>query len=367
MTVDPSLWQAFHSAKDALLDALRSSAAETNYPHVLSRPPTERSDALRIIHQGIAEFDEQQRQLESAKDDLSETIGCIARGVQRAHQSTSPVGVLPPELLRNIIHHSVDRQNHKEILSLASVCSLWRAVVHAERSLFAEANWANWNVELLDLWNARSRGCPLHVRINEKVSKRLSDDRYAQILQSGLTRWASLSLEVLSDNFNVKPIQTLFNQSPLNSLKSLMYRIGLDDQLDLVAPNLISIQGRGPLPILTPTPLAHLKHISLTPYQPGEWVFTQTFLNSSACQSLTELYIDLGELDDSNWPTSMELVFASLRHLRINSAYGHEVTEVFELAAFPVLEEITLGRLMDVTDRDEVAAVLGPLVSLFVE
>lgn len=291
-------------------------------------------------------------------------IGYITTEVQRARQSTSPVGVLPPELLRDIIHHSVGPRNHKEILSLASVCSLWRAAVHNERTLFADANWAAWNIELLELWNVRSRGCPLHVRINNDVFTRLSDDRYARTIESTLSRWASLSFEEFSCAYNssLEPLQKLFNQSPLNSLSSLIYMILHDDRLKFHAPNLISLRCYGPLPILT----SHPKHMSLSLYHPREWVSAQTFLSLSACQSLTELHIDLAELEDDDWPGPVELAFTSLRHLCLNRAYGREVMGALGLATLPVLQDITLCRPMDPFNSEEAMAALALLVSLYV-
>lgn len=195
MTVDPRLWQAFHDAKDALLKALESDV-ETNCLHFLSQGRAERADALSAKNQTIIEAKEWRRQLESAKDDLSETIGLIAVGVQRIRQSMSSIADLPPELLREVILHSADQRSHGDILALASVCELWRAAVHAERMLFAEANWDNWHVELLDLWCQRSRGCPLRVSINPSVARRFSDEHFVFVLQKTVSCWASLSLLV---------------------------------------------------------------------------------------------------------------------------------------------------------------------------
>ncbi|KAF8308676.1 hypothetical protein DL93DRAFT_2231448 [Clavulina sp. PMI_390] len=85
----------------------------------------------------------------------------------------SPIEVLPPEIIAQIIQFSAQSQDPCQILSLSQVSSTWRLITLSYSQLFTRADWADWAPELLQLWGERARCRPLEIVIDEDAICRL--------------------------------------------------------------------------------------------------------------------------------------------------------------------------------------------------
>lgn len=72
--------------------------------------------------------------------------------------SLRAVGVLPPEVIREIVSHTIVGTHARRdiFFHLSHVSRLWREVVTGFSELFTEANWDKWPVWLLDTWCSRA-------------------------------------------------------------------------------------------------------------------------------------------------------------------------------------------------------------------
>lgn len=139
MTIDPTLWEAFHRAKNNIFAAFKEDLAQTT-SHILLRKPADRVDAQLAIEERKADLNEELNKVLLVEKEVLALKGRVVKALARGQSSLSPIGALPNELLADIFIH-VGPREHKAILTLASVCELWRNVMHDVRPLWSDANW----------------------------------------------------------------------------------------------------------------------------------------------------------------------------------------------------------------------------------
>lgn len=252
MAVDPALWESFYQATDALSLALKSSIGRLTSKDVLSERRAERDRALHCLRDQQSRIIELSQDLISLQTELDEMKRALVKGIGRVQCSLSPIGTLPPELLRDIIVHAAQPRDHRTILTMSSVCDLWRAAVFSERSLFSEANWDEWPAEQLTTWCCRTRGHPLTIRLGAKACRRLFPESpgylvgpLKHILASTRSSWQSLHVE-MRHFMNFQACSDLLFGGVLPSLHTLNYDVprhfGLKQrQIEVVAPNLRAV------------------------------------------------------------------------------------------------------------------------------
>lgn len=84
---------------------------------------------------------------------------------QQVHSGISTVGILPVELIREIILLSTEPNTQLRTIRLSHVSSVWRDICLSYTSLFTEGAWDEWPVWLLATWCERANGRALNVRL----------------------------------------------------------------------------------------------------------------------------------------------------------------------------------------------------------
>lgn len=126
---------------------------------------------------------------------MRQTRHRVTKAIGLIHRSVSPIGMLPPETLRQIIRFTVTPRDSKGILSLASVCDLWRSAILTERHLFNEANWRKRDKNLLVIWCERAGNALLSIVFNRECSVRVRKDKaYVRTLSETKKRWGVLNI-----------------------------------------------------------------------------------------------------------------------------------------------------------------------------
>lgn len=374
MSVEPALWDAFYKAKDALLSALDASLTQPNCQHILLQP-VERAKARTSIKRSLERLHSGIRELESAQADITRMHDRFLKSVGRVQSSLSPVGVLPPELLREVILRSAGPQDHKRILALASVCDQWRTAVHAERSLWVDANWDSWPAPLLELWCSRVRGHPMAVRLGMKGIKSTSDEAYARILQSTKPFWDVLHVDLahkrLAESRCVSASEFLFKDN-LPSLRELYFHMEMPLAMGfgatpraILAPNVRDIKWRGSIPLGASESFTSLRTISFFPRNEIQWRKWLSIFSASS--RLEHLEVDfrgtfggVRPLPESPLPAA---TLPSLLSLTINSANPPDLRRGFQDVYIPNLREIFLD---DHLQPDHFSSTLARLVSAIV-
>ncbi|KAF8307808.1 hypothetical protein DL93DRAFT_1981248 [Clavulina sp. PMI_390] len=126
--------------------------------------------------------------------------------------TNSPIGRVPPEVLRIIIVLAVSHPgDSRTVLRASHVSRKWRDVVLATSELFTHADWDHWHVELLRGWYERSKQRPLTITLGHRTSNIIFDivslfqpdpinapHSFSLLLDVALMRCSSLSLTFFS-------------------------------------------------------------------------------------------------------------------------------------------------------------------------
>jgi len=188
MLLDDSVWLQFRQAKTSLFGALLSR--QSSSVHILSTPPSQR-DAMRTkTNNLISSLLEVEHELKAVQQEVQRVYDSISRERAAAEMSLCPVGVLPPEVIREIVSHTiVGAHARRDIFRLSHVSRLWRDVVIGFSALFAEANWQKWPVWLVDTWCSRAAPHLLKVYLGDSAR---GMSNYAD--QSSLLRKVSMQV-----------------------------------------------------------------------------------------------------------------------------------------------------------------------------
>jgi len=112
---------------------------------------------------------------------------------------SSPIAMLPPELMRGVIRFVVSSYERHAILQLSQVSRSFRQTVLDMSWLFTIANWDRWSTSLLDLWCQRARAQPLTVSLSEGIIHCLTDGKAPELKalwESYSRHWGTLILQI---------------------------------------------------------------------------------------------------------------------------------------------------------------------------
>jgi len=150
MVLDDSVWLT--SLFGALLNRSQSPSV-----HVFSAPPSQRDATRTKTNKMISSFLEVEHELKVVQQEVQRVYDSVSRERIAAEMSLCPVGALPPEVIREIVSHTiVGTHAYRDIFRLSHVSRLWRDVVIGFSALFTEANWDEWPAWLVDTWCARA-------------------------------------------------------------------------------------------------------------------------------------------------------------------------------------------------------------------
>jgi len=156
MLIDSTFWRRFYQAKDALFTALLVPNAPP-FPHILSTPRSQHHAIRTETTKWISSLLELEHGLEVIQREVKRVHKTISQQRMVAEMSLRPIGVLPPETIREIVLHTVEGpHDHRQILRLSHVSTLWRDVVLGISTLFTQANWNEWPTSLVDIWCSRA-------------------------------------------------------------------------------------------------------------------------------------------------------------------------------------------------------------------
>ena len=118
---------------------------------------------------------------------------------RKRHQKmiSSPIAMLPPELMRSVIPFVVGPSERHAILQLSHVSRSFQQTVLDMSWLFTEAHWDRWPTPLLDLWCQRARAQPLTVSLSDETIHWLTVDKAPELkalLELYSRRWGTLVL-----------------------------------------------------------------------------------------------------------------------------------------------------------------------------
>lgn len=132
----------------------------------------------------ISDIAEAEHELRAVQDELAAAQALLFRKRVEVSASFSPIGALPPELIRMILSHVCDASHPILVMRLSHVSRMWREAIISNSSLFTCANWDLWNHMLVRLWCTRAGSKPLTIKlgadamcdiINHEGGRRLCD------------------------------------------------------------------------------------------------------------------------------------------------------------------------------------------------
>src|ERR1700733_9501151 len=178
MLVDPSLWAAFHQARDVLLNALRE-VSSVNDVHITPSPiraiPPASTNSL------IQAISEAEHEIETTQNELSSVRAYLAHNRVIVTNWSSSLATLPYELIQEIASYAIDPPHqHREIMWLSHVSKRWREAVLAMPQLFTAANWNAWPHPLVELWCQRAGTRPLNILLGDRAIQLLRDEHDSQ-------------------------------------------------------------------------------------------------------------------------------------------------------------------------------------------
>ena len=166
MLVEASVWETFHQAKSALLEALYTPL--TQRPHIpaatLQSCESNRASTIELI----SVLTEAEHGLKAVQDDFAAAQTFLSQMRIAAKNSLSPIGALPPELVRMVLSCASEVFDPLHTLHLSHVSRMWREIILSDQRLFTRAHWGRWNHSLVKLWCARAGSQPLTLKLNHR-------------------------------------------------------------------------------------------------------------------------------------------------------------------------------------------------------
>ena len=151
MPVDDPAWLPFRQAKAAFLVALfgRHQSLSTHAPAAL---PSSQHRAVRTeVDALISSLEELDDELKDVQREIQQVRNSIFQRKAAAIASLQPIAMLPSEIIRKIVVHTIEGPwAYRQIMRLSQVSMLWRDVVLGISALFTQANWDRWPFGMLD-------------------------------------------------------------------------------------------------------------------------------------------------------------------------------------------------------------------------
>ena len=191
---------------------------------------------------------------------------------------SSPITMLPPELMRDVISFAVgDPRELHVILRLSQVSQSFRQTVLDMSWLFTKADWNCWSTLLLDLWCQRARAQLLTVLLSPRTIHRLAIGEAPELkalLESYSQRWGTLIFAIQlerSDEDEIDFVERLLQRPcpllhTIDGRASAKFAITLHLQPDCL-PSLRTLRLCNILSVFfaPPTSVTELKHTCACP------------------------------------------------------------------------------------------------------
>lgn len=173
MSSSDDLWNAFKVAGDGLICDLKAFFNGGVDCNLLQQNPKTRNTADSSIDNMLSTLHRILSDVQRVKAEVLKTERLIIRSIGRVHMLRSPIGTLPTELIHYILTHHLNLrpENHKEIVHISSVCSLWQDIIHNQHGLFSKADWMIWPQSISETWTSRTKGGPLTISLDETVKE----------------------------------------------------------------------------------------------------------------------------------------------------------------------------------------------------
>jgi len=155
----------FRQAKAAFLTALldRHQSLSTRAP---AAPCWPRRAVRAQVDEFISSLGELEDELDNVQRDIQRVRNSLSQQKAVALTSLQPIGMLLPEIIREIVPHTVEGPSaHRQIMRLSQVSKPWRDVVLGISALFTEARWGIWPFALVELWCSRAGPRLLNIRV----------------------------------------------------------------------------------------------------------------------------------------------------------------------------------------------------------
>jgi hypothetical protein len=352
MLGDPVLWQAFYQAKDALISALREAPLVYQAPSGL-RVGKDTGSALASITEAVHEVETVQSELSSLRSYLTRSHVIITNRY-------SLPGMLPIELLQEIISLVVPYPYHHRItLKLSQVSKRFRDAVLGISRLFTEPDWTHWPVPLLELWCQCARTSPLKIFVYDSVLHSVGEARKRALLESCSSQWGYLRIIMHSPREKNEIIATGISNLLRCSAPSLHKLVLLDNRpydststqfaLDR-APTFHTLWLYGMWPIL---PASHTSVTDLTCVckTSRDWFCSQVVVRS--CRLLRRLTLGF-EFDyvDVTTDPNIRTTLTSLVDLRLKQVGEKSVAAINQFLAhfdMPNLNSLNIDNLSNLS------------------
>jgi len=239
---------------------------------------------------------------------------------------SSPIAMLPPELVRDIVFFAVgDPRERHTILRLSQVSQSLRQTVLDMSWLFTEADWNCWPTPLLDLWCRRACAQPLTVYLTAISIYRLMDGEAPELqalLESCSRRWGTLIFATTSQERCTRFVERLLQRAcPLLHTISGQGALGPRTTLHLhpdCVPSLQTLYFDRIWPIFS-TSFTSVTELTCTCARPTDWSpFLEVLKGCHLVQRLTINSWGYYRDDPIVFPAATgKAVLSSLTHLEI--------------------------------------------------
>ena len=176
MPLDDPAWLPFRQVKAAFLAALfdrhqqlLSTRAPAALPSSQHRAVRTEADAL------ISSLEELDDELNDVQREIQQVRNSLFQRKAATIISLQPIAMLPPEIIRKIVVHTIQGpRTYRQIMRLSQVSKLWRDVVLDISALFTEAHWRKWPLALVELWCSRAGPRSLKLYADDRLLRRMS-------------------------------------------------------------------------------------------------------------------------------------------------------------------------------------------------
>lgn len=202
--VEQQLWSTFYDAKTSLLEALNAAAARGFQIAPTNRALT-RESALGYAEELVLA----EKELEAVQRDIGHARDILRRQRIVAQRLRSPIGVLPGELIGEIITQTLNSPgDYTHIFTIMGISHMWRDTLLGMSRFFVKAGWDHWHPSLLDLWCKRAGNLPLIIELDNNTLYLISLFRKHgiwDVLEAFRSSWGYLSVSLVTEDQYIDP------------------------------------------------------------------------------------------------------------------------------------------------------------------
>jgi CheY-like chemotaxis protein len=250
--------------------------------------------------------------------------------------SLQPIAMLPPEIIRKIVLHTVEGpHSHRQIMRLSQVSKLWRDVVLGISALFTEARWSEWPLALVELWCSHAGPRLLKLRVDHVLLVKMGGAlAYQELLRKRAVQLGHL--EFYCDGWRDPDASALLDLrmpslhclSFINALRTENIPMLRALKLDKATPEI-------------PAPLTNTTHLHYANYSRAlQRDMAQIFSKLPQLQHLSLKFLDTRDIQ-TTWPRN---VVQSLISLEVTWPLNFSLTPIspLDLSSLPNLQTIVL-------------------------